>query len=113
MIVVTISSHTVSCSQGGSAHLGVGVIAITTLCTATSSIAQELVAHRRMSKVTCLTLFTILTVTSHIKLADRQWWDSAGWHRFASSMFCEPVTKISENVVWRDSIVDLTSERSV
>ena len=65
MIVVTISSHTVSCSQGGSAHLGVGVIAITTLCTTASSIAQELVAHRRMSKGTCMTLFTILTVTSH------------------------------------------------
>ena len=71
MIVVTVSSHTVSCSQGGSAHLGVGVIAITSLCTAASSITQELVAHRRMSKGTCLTLFTILTVTSHIKLTGR------------------------------------------
>ena len=71
MIVVTISSHAVSCSQGGSAHLGVGVIAITTLCTAASSIAQELVAHRRMSKGTCMILFTILKVTSHINLADR------------------------------------------
>ena len=67
-IVVTVSSHTVSSSLKGSAHLGVGVIAIDSLCTATSSITQELVAHRRMSKGTCLILFTILTVTSHIKL---------------------------------------------
>ena len=62
MIVVAVSSHTVSCSQGGSAHLGVGVIEITSLCTTDSSITQELVAHRRM------TLFTILTVTLHLKL---------------------------------------------
>ena len=81
MIVVTISSHTVSCSQGGSAHLGVGVIAITTLCTTASSIALELVAHRRMSKGTCMTLFTILTVTSHIKLADRCYFGRA--HRLS------------------------------
>ena len=81
MIVVTISSHTVSCSQGGSAHLGVGVIAITTLCIAASSIAQELAAHGRMSKGTSLTLFTILTVTSHITLAGRCYFGRA--HRLA------------------------------
>ena len=52
MIIVTVSSHTVSCNQGGSAHLGMGVIAITSLCTATSSITQDLVAHQRMSKCT-------------------------------------------------------------
>ena len=84
MIVVTVSSHTVSCSQGGSAHLGVGVIAITSLCTAASSITQELVAHRRMSKGTCLTLFTILTVTSHIKLTGRCNFGRA--HRLACSL---------------------------
>ena len=44
MIVVAVSSHTVSCSQGGSTHLGVGVIAITSLCTSASSMMQELVA---------------------------------------------------------------------
>ena len=66
MIVVTVF-----CSQGGSAHLGVGVFAVTSLCTTTRSIMQEPVAHQRMSKGTCLTLFTILTVTSHIKLTGR------------------------------------------
>ena len=76
MIVVTVSSHTVSCSQGGSAHLAVGVIAITSLCTAASSITQEPVAHRRMSKGTCLTLFIILTVILQVGITStgRTYW---------------------------------------
>ena len=57
---------------------------VTSLCTTDSSMTQELVAHRRMSKGTCLTSFTILTVTSHIKLTGRCYFGRAS--RLASGV---------------------------
>ena len=33
VIIVTVSSHTIFCIQGGSTHLVVGMIAVTSLCT--------------------------------------------------------------------------------